>query len=93
MNPTDIKTVDDFEKLSSMEKLEFKNIHPLAYKGLFAATNVGNQPVKFDLGDHKKEVNFHSSDIKTVDDFEKLSLAGKAYLTEEFPDQYKALFK
>jgi hypothetical protein len=89
MNIEDIKTPDDFEQLSESEKLVFKSEHQLAYKKLFST---GDEPKKFDWRNHTQELNFYPSQIKTPDDFENLTDAGKLYVREQFPLVYKGIF-
>ncbi len=99
-----VKTVDDFEKLSITQKDLFYNNNKAAYSALFAeqkgrctshedarlysAGGYGNTMLtsKVDAGD------YNPSDIKTADDFEKLSPQAKLNYKAKYFASYKSLF-
>jgi phenylacetate-coenzyme A ligase PaaK-like adenylate-forming protein len=100
MDISKIKTADDFEALSEIEKFELKSEYPNLYGGLFlnnghTTENKYLEPDRisvFDWKQHTAELNFMPSDIVTPDDFEKLTDAGKMYLKQQFPAHYSRIF-
>ncbi|QTE39516.1 hypothetical protein J3L18_10805 [Mucilaginibacter gossypii] len=85
-----ISTVDDFEKLSDKEKMDFKMNHAKDYQALFNNATVV-KPAE-DTSSKLSLTPYKSSDIKTADDFEKLSLAQQLDFKAKNNDAYLALF-
>lgn len=82
-----VATFDQFEKLSLEEKLDFKDRYPVQYRALFAGSTeltAAKSPAV--------AVSLNASEIKTVDDFEKLSQDAKLAFKKNYSEQYKKLF-
>lgn len=90
VNPQDIKTPADFEKLSHTDKLAFRDSYRDQYLKLFASDDAHLTPSGTAGGSVKLSVN--PQDIKTPADFEKLSYTDKLAFRDSHREEYKKLF-
>lgn len=84
--PGTVTTIDQFEKLSLEEKLDFKDRYPDQYRALFAD---GTAPTGKNTA---AGVTLNASEVKTPDDFEKLSPDAKLAFKTNYSALYKKLF-
>ena len=93
MNTNLILTPDDFEKLTYQERVEFKSKNPAGFAALWA------KPLTLaeDVAAAKNKVvvpdgTYNLSDLKTGDDFEKLTDGQRIHLKANYPAIYFSLF-
>lgn len=81
--PSEVISLDDFERLSNSEKMRFKLKFPVDYSRLFQDSGFPGDGATFSL----------ATEIKTIDDFERLSSKEKMRFKTQYNSYYNCLFR